>query len=141
MTIHTPRAVVALSLFMLPALAWAQQGGDLGQQEYLSNCASCHGKAGKGDGPLRAWLTKAPSDLTTLGKRNGGALPVQLVWEMLDGRSASDAGPHGSREMPVWGSTYRAQALANPSTAGAPEWYVRGRIVALIDYLERIQVR
>ncbi len=141
MNIWMRRALLAASLSTLPVLVWAQTGADLGQQEYLSNCASCHGAGGKGDGPLKAWLTKAPSDLTTLGKRNGGALPVQLVWEMLDGRSATDSGPHGSREMPVWGTTYRAQALSNPATAGAPEWYVRGRIVALIDYLERIQAR
>jgi mono/diheme cytochrome c family protein len=134
-------AMLAASLAGLCTAAGAQQGVDLGRQEYLNNCASCHGATAKGDGPLKAWLTKAPSDLTTLARRSGGALPVQLVWEMIDGRSAADIGPHGSREMPVWGSTFRAQAQANPATAAAPEWYVRGRIVALIDYLERVQVK
>ena len=120
---------------------WAQAGVDLGREEYLSSCASCHGAGGRGDGPLRAFLTKAPSDLTTLAKRSGGALPTQLVWEMIDGRGSTEIGSHGSREMPVWGSAYRARALSQPEAASQPEWYVRGRIVALIDYLQRLQGR
>lgn len=124
---------------MAGTAANAQPGEDLGRREYMSSCAACHGAGGKGDGPMKAWLTKAPSDLTTLAKRNGGAVPAQLVWEMIDGRSSKEIGPHGSREMAVWGDVYRAQALADPKTATAPEWYVRGRIVALIDYLQRIQ--
>lgn len=134
----------ATSLLALTAMcgaAVAQTDTDLGKSEYMSSCASCHGASGKGDGVVREYLTVKPSDLTTLAKRNGGALPVQLVWEMIDGRSGIALGPHGSREMPVWGTTYRARALGQPETAAAPEWYVRGRIVALIDYLERIQAK
>lgn len=112
---------------------------DLGKLEYESSCASCHGLSGKGDGSLRNYLTKAPSDLTTLAKRNGGAFPTQLVWEMIDGRSSTDVFWHGSREMPVWGLRYRVDAMKDPATMGQPEWYVRGRIVALLDYLARIQ--
>lgn len=119
--------------------AVAQQAFDLGKLEYESSCASCHGLSGKGDGSLHAYLTKAPTDLTTLARRSGGAFPTQLVWEMIDGRSSTEIGAHGSREMPVWGSQYRMQALQSPATAAQPEWYVRGRIVALLDYLARIQ--
>ena len=129
-------------------MAWAWACGaqpslavDPGRLEYESNCASCHGIAGKGDGRLRQFLTQAPSDLTTLAQRNGGAFPTQLVWEMIDGRGSTDIGPHGSREMPVWGADYRAQALAQPTTAAQPEWNVRGRIVARLDYLARMQGR
>jgi mono/diheme cytochrome c family protein len=120
---------------------WAQPADDLGRSEYLAHCASCHGTSGKGDGPLRRFLTQAPSDLTTLAQRSGGALPTQLVWEIIDGRASGEIGPHGTRDMPVWGATYRSQALAVPGMAAQPEWYVRGRIVALIDYLQRIQAK
>lgn len=119
--------------------AVAQQAFDLGKLEYESSCASCHGLTGKGDGSLRAYLTKAPTDLTTLARRSGGAFPTQLVWEMVDGRSSTEIGAHGAREMPVWGTQYRMQALQLPGAAAQPEWYVRGRIVALLDYLARIQ--
>ena len=122
--------------------AWAQPtNADLGRLEFEGSCASCHGASAKGDGWLKGYLTKSPSDLTTLSKRYGGAFPTQMVWEIIDGRTSADIGPHGSREMPVWGSTFRAQALQYPGMASQPEWYVRGRIVALLDYLARIQVK
>ena len=37
---------------------------DRGKDLYQTNCASCHGKSGKGDGPAAAGLPSAPSDLT-----------------------------------------------------------------------------
>ena len=135
------RIAFAMAALALGGSAAAQASLDLGKAEYESSCASCHGVSGKGDGVLRPFLVKAPSDLTTLAKRSGGAFPTQLAWEMIDGRSSTDIGPHGSREMPVWGTQYRQQALQSPALAGQPEWYVRGRIVALLDYLARIQAR
>jgi len=124
--------------------AWADTlASDPGRYEYMSNCAACHGVGGKGDGPVAQAMTKKPSDLTTLARRNGGALPVQLVWEMIDGRSTLDIFGHGTRDMPIWGADYRAQAQLQPDPAVAerPEWFVRGRIVALIDYLQRLQAK
>ncbi len=94
---------------------------------------------------MRPYLVKHPSDLTTLAKRSGGAFPTQLVWLMIDGRAEKDTGPHGTREMPVWGREYRQEVLRAAGPEGAafaqPEWYVRGRIVALIDYMARIQAK
>lgn len=142
MQVTKKAAAAALVLAGAAVGAWAQpSSGDLGQLEYEGSCASCHGAKGKGDGRLKGYLTKAPSDLTTLSKRYGGAFPTQMVWEIIDGRTSSDIGPHGSREMPVWGATFRNQALQYPGMASQPEWYVRGRIVALLDYLARIQVK
>lgn len=139
MTMRFRLGGAALLVALASGGAWAQAGEDMGRNEYMSSCASCHGAGGQGDGPLRKWLVQPPSDLTTLARRNGGALPTQLVWEMIDGRTSSQIGAHGSREMTVWGDAYRQRALSDPRTAGQPEWYVRGRIVALIDYLQRIQ--
>ena len=139
-TLATGTLLAAASL--LPA--WADMlASDPGRSEYMSNCASCHGFDAKGGGPVAQALTKKPSDLTTLARRSGGALPVQLIWEMVDGRASTDIWAHGSRDMPVWGQEYRAAAQLNPDPAVAarPEWFVRGRIVALIDYLQRIQVK
>jgi mono/diheme cytochrome c family protein len=141
MNLPIMRIAVACAALCLSAGASAQASFDLGKAEYESSCASCHGASGKGDGVLRPFLVKAPSDLTTLAKRSGGAFPTQLAWEMIDGRSETTVGLHGSREMPVWGAQYRQQALQSPSTAGQPEWYVRGRIVALLDYLSRLQAK
>lgn len=141
----TPRILITsalLAAFAVPAWADAM-ASDPGRTEYMSACAACHGVDGKGAGPVARGLTKKPSDLTTLARRSGGVLPVQLVWEVIDGRSGIEVYAHGTHEMPVWGYEYRADAKASPDPmiAARPEWYVRGRIVALIDYLQRIQVK
>jgi hypothetical protein len=43
--------------------------------------------------------------------------------------------------MPVWGQDFRRDVLKSPEPPAAPEWYVAGRIQALIDYLTSIQVK
>ena len=112
---------------------FAQGKVDFGHREYVASCASCHGASGKGDGVMFKYLVKPPSDLTTLVKRNGGVFPSQRVWETIDGRASTDIGPHGSREMPVWGQIYRSEDTQ------PRDLHARIRITSLIDYLARIQ--
>lgn len=99
------------------------QDVDAGKTAYLSSCAPCHGTDGKGDGLLSAVLKVPPADLTKLAKKNDGVFPIVAVNEIIDGRTLIAA--HGSREMPIWGF----------------DRMVQGRIVAIIDYLNRIQVK
>jgi mono/diheme cytochrome c family protein len=127
---------VAASVLMLASLSQvslAQVRLDLGKSEYESSCASCHGVSGKGDGAMVGMLTKPPSDLTTLAKRNGGVFPVQRISEMIDGRTSVMIGSHGAREMPVWGHVYRSEDTQ------PRDLHARNRISALVDYLARIQ--
>lgn len=114
---------------------FSQGKPDIGKSEYEASCASCHGVSGKGDGALYKQLVTPPSDLTTLLKRNGGVFPSQRVREAIDGRRSSEIGPHGLREMPVWGRIYRDEDTQ------PYELHARVRIDALIDYLARIQVK
>jgi len=139
----TCRALGIGSAMLLAASLSSAQAttADIGRVDYEAHCASCHGVGGKGDGAMRPFLTKAPSDLTTLSRRHGGAFPTQLVWETIDGRNSKLTGLHGTREMPVWGATFRSQSMRYPEMASQAEWYVRGRIVSLIDHLARIQVQ
>lgn len=118
---------------LLGSEGFAQSGVDFGQREYLSNCASCHGEKGKGDGAMRAFLTTVPSDLTTLSNRYGGVFPNNWVYETIYGRTSVMIGPHGNREMPVWGNVFRSDDQ-HPH-----DWYARDRISSLVDYLARIQ--
>ena len=43
---------------------------DPGKAEYHSSCAPCHGKDGKGNGPVSTGLKVPPADLTVLAKKN-----------------------------------------------------------------------
>jgi len=131
-------------LIALPAMAMAQDSADFGRYEYYAKCASCHGASAKGDGPVAKYLTKAPPDLTTFAKRNGGSFPTQLAWQAIDGRPVA-IGAHGTPEMPVWGQEFRRESLRpadrmNPA-GPSPEWHVARRIAALIEYLASIQTK
>jgi mono/diheme cytochrome c family protein len=132
---HASRGVAAsvLMLATLSQVSFAQARLDLGKSEYESSCASCHGVSGKGDGAMVGMLTKPPSDLTTLARRNGGVFPVQRVSEMIDGRTSVMIGSHGAREMPVWGHVYRSEDTQ------PRDLHARNRISSLVDYLARIQ--
>ncbi len=136
-----PALCMALALVSMNAGAQTRPGmtRDLGKVEYETNCASCHGLQGKGDGPLKPWLTRSPSDLTMLARRNGGVLPVSRIYEVIDG--SSDQSVHGSRDMPVWGNEYRLRAGEHfgGDMPYDPESYVRARILTLVDYVARIQ--
>ncbi len=119
---------------MFSASGWAQEG-DPGKTEFLSSCAPCHGTDGKGNGPVSVALKTTPPDLTVLTKKNNGVFPVATVYEMIDGRKSVSA--HGTREMPVWGDRFR-----RPFIYFAPalvEASIHTRILALVDYLHRIQ--
>lgn len=78
-----------------------------GQVLYERYCASCHGVAGRGDGPAAGALTPSPTDLTSL------AADVPHLMQVIDGRQAVRA--HGSSAMPVWG-TVLSQAHADAHT-------------------------
>lgn len=118
-------------------------GKDAGKREYLNRCAVCHGPSGKGDGGALDILKVAPADLTMLSKKNGGIFPFDRVYAVIDGRQMMKG--HGTRDMPIWGRELSMEgAKADEYFAGMPydmEMYVRSRILALIDYLNRIQAR
>jgi mono/diheme cytochrome c family protein len=110
----------------------ALQRGENGALLFRQYCASCHGPAGKGDGPMASALRKAPSDLTEFAKRNGDVFPGERVRRIIDGRDVSS---HGDRAMPVWGDAFRR---ASPE---ASDDSVNARIAALVRYLQSIQER
>lgn len=112
---------------------------DIGKQEFDNRCASCHGKDGKGNGWLSFFITIQPPDLTVLAKNNGGILPADRLYQSISGESIAI---HGPSDMPAWGRTYRSEApdiyLGVPYNTEA---YSRGRILMLIEYINRLQVK
>jgi mono/diheme cytochrome c family protein len=123
------------------------QPSDIGRSEFLSSCASCQGADGKGKGPVSEQLKVPPSDLTILARNNNGVFPTNAVYETIYGSKTIPA--HGTREMPIWGERFNPiinlphavdpfyWRLAGPENS--PEVVVRTRILAVIDYLNRIQ--
>lgn len=136
--VNSSTALLALTLFAGSAVAQGVKA-DLGKQEYNASCAVCHGNAGKGNGPYVELLQKKPADLSTLTKRNGGTFPVARIYETIEGANVPS---HGSREMPIWGRAYRISAAEYYIDVDYnPEVFVRARILALIEYLSRLQER
>lgn len=141
-----------LALYLAPFVVALSSAGsalgyggkaDLGKGEYMSKCAVCHGQSATGEGGAIDILKAAPSNLTTLSKNNGGVFPVERVYMVIDGRQVVKG--HGTRDMPIWGHDYsQEKAKAGEYFFGMPydmEMYVRVRILALIDYLNRIQIK
>ena len=118
----------------------AQPTTDLGKAEYYSKCAACHGLSGKGEGSFGEVLKVNMPDLTLIAKRNGGIFPVDRVKMAIDGRATPRA--HGTSEMPIWGTRYSAEAAPrHDDYRYDPEAFVQVRVLALVDYLYRLQVR
>lgn len=141
---NTRNAVVFIAAALWGTFAQAQgqtlSPSEMGKREYQSACASCHGIDGRGDGPMRPFLSRPPADLTTLAARHGGTFPKSLIADLIDGRGIEGPGPHGSRDMPIWGQVYREES--DWRLRGVPfpaEWSVRGRILSLVEYLGTLQ--
>lgn len=127
---------VLASAFALSALGADKL--DIGKIEYEQSCATCHGLDGKGRGSIAQTFQLSVPDITTLTKRNGGVFPVSRVYDVIDGREEVKA--HGTREMPIWGRYYSLSAAPRyDDYAYNPEAAVRGRILALTDFLHRLQ--
>lgn len=113
---------------------------DIGKREYDASCANCNGLHGKGGGSFAEMLQVSMPDLTTLSKKNGGVFPISRVYNMVDGREVVKA--HGTREMPIWGKHLTFRAVPEyDDYRNEPEEFVRARILAVIDYLYRLQAK
>ena len=100
-----------------------------GRDNFMTYCATCHGKDAKGNGPAANALKRAPADLTQLSVRNGGKFPELRVIRYIKGEDTIAA--HGSRDMPVWGQLFRS--------LGEDSAVIALRVSNLVDYLKSIQ--
>jgi mono/diheme cytochrome c family protein len=131
------RTRLLASAALLAALPLAAPAEDLSSytapQLFQRFCASCHGRDGKGDGPVAPFFKLAPPDLTGLSRRSGGTFPSERVQRIVDGREV--VAPHGARQMPVWGLEL---AMAAGDTAQGRQQADKS-IALLVDYLKTIQ--
>jgi hypothetical protein len=105
-----------------------------GGEMYESFCASCHGVAGVGDGPIAPLIKINVPDLTRIAQRDGGEFPTEDVRRTIDGRF--DRPAHGARDMPVWGWQFYSSTSIDDAAERAR---VDGLINRLVDYLRSIQ--
>jgi cytochrome c553 len=101
-----------------------------GSALFASFCVNCHGRSGRGDGPMATELRRVPPDLTMLAAHNGDRFPTERVRQIVTG---SGPAAHGDRIMPVWGDAF---SRLGESRAGA-----EARIDAIVRYLELLQQR
>lgn len=106
-----------------------------GVEMYERLCASCHGAAGHGDGPVASLINIRVPDLTRIAQRDGGEFPTQDVRRTIDGRY--DRPAHGARDMPVWGWQFYDSSSTDDASERA---HVDSMIDRLLQYLRSIQV-
>lgn len=129
-------AFLAFALLAGDAPVAAQEPGNhaaLGSYLFKTYCATCHGTTARGDGPLADAMRRRPSDLTEIAKRNNGAFPKEMVFNIIDGRTKVPG--HGGPDMPVWGDAFMRTSDTTDEAS------VKHRIQALVDYLETLQAR
>jgi mono/diheme cytochrome c family protein len=135
---RTTNLLLAAALTLVASAVLAQSRVDVGKREYDNNCAVCHGTQGSGNGPYVELLKRSPPDLTTMARRNGGVFPVAAAYAVIDGEGTG----HGTRDMPIWGQDYKIRAAEYYMEAPYdPGTFVRSRILALIEYLNRLQAK
>ena len=131
-------ALAGAALLACSSLLAQQAAKDPGKREYDSNCATCHGTNGKGNGDYVEWLKRSPPDLTTLTQRNAGVFPITRLYEVIEGVGSG----HGSRDMPIWGQRYSSKAAEYYiDVPYNQEAYVRARILWLVEYINRLQAK
>jgi mono/diheme cytochrome c family protein len=99
---------------------------------YGAYCAVCHGKDGRGGGPLAKSLKATTPDLTQIAAHNGGKFPLARVQRIISGEEQIAAG-HGTRGMPVWGPVF--SQVAWDQDLG------RIRVYNLAKYIETLPVK
>jgi len=132
-------SILAVATVWVPGVSYSQDR-ESGQYWYLNYCASCHGRAGKGDGSVAKVLNKTPADLTKLSDANGGTFPSERVVETIIGRREVEA--HGTKEIPVWGMPLWGGAREMPVWGRAVRYapgIVRARVRAIVNYISTLQ--
>ena len=122
-------------VLVLSAGGGLAQDASAGAEIYARHCASCHGIAGSGDGPMSPVLLIQPSDLTTLTERYDGTFPKERVVMRIDGRDPLVS--HGS-PMPVYGDFFEGEDIILKTETGQPV-LTSVPVADLLAYLEGLQ--
>jgi mono/diheme cytochrome c family protein len=100
-----------------------------GKDSFELYCSPCHGRTGRGDGPVAPALKTRPTDLSRLAQRNAGAYPGDRVRASVIGADRPMAA-HGTKDMPIWGALFGAFET---------DIRVKERIANLVTHIESLQ--
>jgi mono/diheme cytochrome c family protein len=103
-----------------------------GRDIFMYYCVSCHGRDGRGDGPVSSALKTRPANLRRLAATNGGIFPIARVRASIT-HGPSQAPAHGTSDMPVWGPIFQS--------LDASDERARARIENVLAYLLSIQTK
>jgi mono/diheme cytochrome c family protein len=131
MLLATAGAALSATAQQTVEAPFVSEGGDALFRTY---CSSCHGRAGKGDGPISQHLRTVPPDLTQFAARAGGKFDEEKVFKIIDGRKPVSG--HGGSDMPVWGDAFKQSGQGRGTDEA-----VKARIVALVEHLRAIQAQ
>lgn len=70
-----------------------------GKKLFEKNCTSCHGPAGRGDGPVSAALSPKPANLAVMAPQHTSG---DLAWKIAHGRGAMPAWKGVLSEKQTW---------------------------------------
>lgn len=83
-----------------------------GRRVFLNDCASCHGDAGEGNGPLAGAFDPPPTDLVSSGIRiSVKNLSVAIQMPHYSTRVLVDRVTTGNGEMPAWDEALTEQEI------------------------------
>lgn len=133
MTRLTP-IIVLLSLPVLAGCVDTKTPATTPAEDYAAYCSACHGAQGKGDGDAAMALSRKPSDLTTLSRRNKGVFPTTKVMAQVWGY----AGAKGRGVMPDFGPLLQGEMVPYDGGDGI-ETPTPIRLVGLAEYLKGLQ--
>ena len=102
----------------------------VGSELFRFYCSNCHGQDAKGRPATSAMRTASPN-LTILSANHGGIFPRDAVRDVIV-HGAGKGNAHGTTDMPVWGTIFRA---FEPNDA-----MVEVRVDNLVRYIELLQV-
>ncbi len=101
----------------------------------MAQCAGCHGRDARGNGPMAAGLPKMPPDLTLIRVRNGGTFPEDRVMSTIDG---FNRGKHGGADpMPHFGDGDLGPIVMTAEDGNPMP--VPAELLALSNYLKLLQ--
>lgn len=128
---------IASALVFISACGWASaQDAERGQELFLDHCATCHGPAAQGDGPMAAVLSIPPADLRVLAFMNGGTFPAASIVRRIDG--GSEVLAHGG-PMPLFGLVLQGPSAIMVAKDGS-EVIASEAIVDIVTWLAEIQL-